>query len=85
MPKYHLRLTCDLAKKHHFNCISKAVKKRENKMESLPSEVLEIIFHPLSKKEDIQKCYETNSKWKHIIENMFTGTSILDSITYFHD
>ena len=39
-------------------------------MENLPTEVLEIIFHPLSKKDDIQKCYETNSKWRHIIENI---------------
>ena len=48
-------------------------------MENLPVEVLEIVFHPLSKKEDIQKCYETNSKWRYIIENMFANKSILDT------
>ena len=42
-------------------------------MENLPVEVLEIVFHPLSKKEDIQKCYNTNSKWRRIIENMFAN------------
>ena len=39
-------------------------------MENLPMEILEIVFHPLSKKEDIQKCLNTNSKWRQIIENM---------------
>ena len=34
-----------------------------------PAEVLEIVFHPLSKKKDIEKCFNTNSKWRHIIEN----------------
>ena len=48
-------------------------------MENFPAEVLEIVFHPLSKQEDIQKCYETNSKWRHIIENMAAKKSILDS------
>ena len=48
-------------------------------MENLPSEILEIVFHPLSKKEDIEKCFNTNSKWRHIIENMFVNKSILDS------
>ena len=42
-------------------------------MENFPAEVLEIVFHPLSKQEDIQKCYETNLKWRHIIENMFSN------------
>ena len=42
-------------------------------MENLPTEVLEIVFCSLSKKEDIQKCYNTNSKWKHIIENVFAN------------
>ena len=46
-------------------------------MENFPAEVLEILFHPLSKQEDIQKCYETNSKWRLIIENMFSNKSIL--------
>ena len=45
-------------------------------MENFPAEVLEIVFHPLSKQEDIQKCYETNSKWRQIIENMFSKKSI---------
>ena len=44
-------------------------------MENFPTEVLEIVFHPLSKKEDIQKCYEANSKWRHIIEKMFSNKS----------
>ena len=44
-----------------------------------PVEVLEIVFHPLSKKKDIEKCFNTNSKWRHIIENMFENKSILDS------
>ena len=48
-------------------------------MENLPVEVLELLFHPLSKMEDIQKCYNVNSKWRHIIENMFEQKSILDS------
>ena len=48
-------------------------------MENLPIEILEIVFHPLSEKEDIENCFNTNSKWRHIIENMFTNKSILDS------
>ena len=48
-------------------------------MENLPTEVLEIVFHPLSKKEDIEKCLNVNTKWRHIIENMFAGKSIFDS------
>ena len=48
-------------------------------MENLPTEVLEIMFHPLSKKEDIEKCFYTNSKWRHIIENMFAKKGILHS------
>ena len=48
-------------------------------MENLPAEVLEIVFHPLSKKEDIENCFNVNSKWRHIIENMFEQKSILDS------
>ena len=47
-------------------------------MENLPAEVLKIVFYPLSKKEDIQNCFNTNSKWRHIIENMFAKKSILD-------
>ena len=42
-------------------------------MENLPTEVLEIVFHSLSKKEAIQNCYNTNSKWKRIIENIFAN------------
>ena len=53
-------------------------------MENFPAEVLEIVFHPLSKQEDIQKCYETNSKWRQIIENMSTKKSILDSFIITH-
>ena len=48
-------------------------------MENLPTEVLEIVFHPLSKKKDIENCFNVNSKWRHIIENMFEQKSILDS------
>ena len=48
-------------------------------MENLPAEVLEIVFHPLSKKEDIENCFNVNSKWRHIIENMLEQKSILDS------
>ena len=48
-------------------------------MENLPVEVLEIVFHPLSKKEDIENCFNVNSKWRHIIENMFVNRSILYS------
>ena len=48
-------------------------------MENLPAEVLEIVFYPLSKMEDIQKCFNTNSKWRQIIKNMFANKSILDS------
>ena len=49
-------------------------------MENLPTEVLEIVFHPLSKKEDIENCFNVNSKWRHIIENMFEKKSIPDSL-----
>ena len=45
-------------------------------MENLPAEVLEIVFHPLSKKEDIENCFNANSKWRHIIENMFENKCI---------
>ena len=51
----------------------------QNNMENLPVEVLGIVFHPLSKKKDIEKCFNTNSKWRHIIENMFTKKSNLDN------
>ena len=52
-------------------------------MENLPVEILEIVFHPLSKKEDIEKCFNTNSKWRHIIENMSANKSILESFNYY--
>ena len=48
-------------------------------MENLPAEVLEIVFYPLSKKNDIENCFNTNSKWRHIIENMFANKSIFDT------
>ena len=48
-------------------------------MENLPTEIIEFVFHPLSKKEDIENCFNVNSKWRHIIENMFEKKSILDS------
>ena len=48
-------------------------------MENLPVEVLEIIFHSLSKKEDMENCFNINSKWRHIIENMFAKKSKLTS------
>ena len=44
-------------------------------MENLPVEVLEIIFHSLSKKEDMENCFNINSKWRHIIEKMFSNKS----------
>ena len=52
-------------------------------MENLPAEVLEIVFHPLSKKEDIQNCFNTKSKWRQIIENMSAKKSILESFNYY--
>ena len=45
-------------------------------MENIPAEVLEIVFHPLSKKEDIENCFNVNSKWRHIITNMFAKKSM---------
>ena len=50
-------------------------------MENLPAEVLEIVLHPLSKKKDIEKCFNVNTKWRHIIENMFQykSTTILNN------
>ena len=43
-------------------------------MENLPNEILEIVvFNSLSEKNDIQKCYNTNAKWRRIIENIFVG------------
>ena len=53
-------------------------------MENLPVEVLEIVFRPLSKKETIQNCFNTNSKWRQIIENMSAKKSILDSFIITH-
>ena len=44
-------------------------------MENLPAEVLEIVLQPLSKKKDIENCFNINTKWKHIIENMFLNKS----------
>ena len=79
MPKYHLRFTCNLAlKKHYYNYNNSILYKHplKNNMENLPSEILEFVFHPLSKKDDIQKCYNTNSKWRHIVKNMFANKSI---------
>ena len=72
LPKYHLGLTCDLSKKYHYHCKKTFIK---NSMENLPVEVLEMVFRPLSKKEDIENCFNTNSKWRHIIENMFVNKS----------
>ena len=48
-------------------------------MENLPTEIIEFVFHPLSKKENIENCFNVNSKWRHIIENMFEKKSIRDS------
>ena len=45
-------------------------------MENLPVEILEIVFQPLSKKGDIENCFNVNSIWRHIIENMFENKSI---------
>ena len=42
-------------------------------MDFLPVEILEILFLPLSKKEDIEKCFNINSKWRQIIGNMFAN------------
>ena len=73
-------LTCDLTKKHHFyNFIfyTSAVRASiKNNMENLPVEILEVVFRPLSKKEDIENCFNANSKWRQIIENMFSKKSI---------
>ena len=44
-------------------------------MENLPVEVLEIVLHPLSKKKDIENCFNINRKWRQIIENMFQNKS----------
>ena len=45
-------------------------------MKNLPTEVLEIVFRPLSKKEDIEKCFNANSKLRQIIETMFSKKGI---------
>ena len=45
-------------------------------MENLPVEILEIVFQPLSKKEDIENCFNVNLIWRHIIENMFENKSM---------
>ena len=37
-------------------------------MENLPVEVLEIVLHPLSKKKDIENCFNINRKWRQIID-----------------
>ena len=42
-------------------------------MDFLPVEILEIVFLPLSKNEDIEKCFNINSKWRQIIGNMFAN------------
>ena len=43
-------------------------------MENLPNEILEIVvFNSLLEKKDIQKYYNTNAKWRRIIENIFVG------------
>ena len=57
----------------------------ENNMENLPAEVLEIVFRPFSTKEDIEKCFNTNSKWRHIIENMVANKSKYISELLDHD
>ena len=70
----------NLVKNYHFIVFSThAVKATvKNNMENLPTEILEIVFHPLSKKEDIENCFNVNSKWRHIIENMFENKSIIE-------
>ena len=55
----------------------------KNNMENLPVEVLEIVFQPLSKKEDIENCFNVNSKWRHIIENMFSNKSMYSIFFWF--
>ena len=76
-------LTCDITNKHHcYNFIfyTSAVRASIKKnMENLPVEILEVVFRPLSKKEDIENCFNANSKWRQIIENMSAKKSILDS------
>ena len=54
-------------------------------MENLPPEILENVFHPLSKKEDIENCSNVNSKWRNVIEKMFASipTTILKN--FFKD
>ena len=50
-------------------------------MENLPPEILENVFHPLSKKQDIENCSNVNSKWRNVIEKMFA--SILLYLKFF--
>ena len=38
-------------------------------MENLPAEILENVFHALSKKEDIEICSKVNSKWRNVISS----------------
>ena len=40
-------------------------------MEGLPIEILEIIFCPLSARKDIEKCINTCTKWRKIIQNIY--------------
>ena len=58
---YHLRFTCDLVKRSIIAIIvfsTHAVKTSIKIMETLPVEVLEIVFRPLSKMEDIEEDLE---------------------------
>ena len=40
-------------------------------MESVPVEILEKMFLPLSLLTDIEKCFNTSTKWRQIIVKMF--------------
>ena len=42
-------------------------------MESVPVEMLEKMFLPLSSLNDIEKCFNTSRKWRQIIVNMFAN------------
>ena len=47
------------------------IKEIQYKMENLPTEVLEMVFCPLSSLYEIEKCFKTCRKWKKILRNMF--------------
>ena len=44
-------------------------------MELLPVELIEMIFEPFSSLKEIQKCLNTNTKWRKILQKMFADKS----------